>query len=119
MPFPLAIPLAIMAGSAIAGAGANWYSQSKQRELYRYQRGGYERYIANWKRANPGRTMRYPEFEAPGKIRALDTGISQSYASGFGTGSRLVGQFAGGTLYGHNHARSLYGKSSGRSSRYL
>lgn len=119
MPLPLAIPLAIMAGSAIAGAGANWYSQSKQRELYRYQRGGYERALADWHKNVRGRSIRYPEQSYAGHIRALDTGISQSYASGFGTASRLVGQFAGGTLYGRNHARSLYSKSVGRTSRYL
>lgn len=119
MVLPLAVPLAIMAGSAVVGAGANMYSQAKQRELYRYQRGGYERYIENWHKAFPGRTMRYPEFEAPGKIRALDTGISQSYASSLGSGARLAGTLAGGTLYGGRIAHSLYGKSVGHSSRYL
>lgn len=123
MPIPLAIPLVIMAGSAVVGAGANWYSQAKQRDLYRYQRGGYERQLSDYQK-NVGRPIRYPELSYPGHIRALDTGISQSYASSVGTGARLTGQVAGGTIYasnqyGRSRRGSLFSQSSGRSSRWL
>lgn len=115
----VAIPLALMGASAVAGAGANWYSQAKQRELYRYQKGGYERQLEDYRR-NVGRPIRYPELSYPGHIRALDTGISQSYASSIGTGSRLGSTIsAGGFAYGRSASRSLYGGSSGGSSRYL
>lgn len=119
MPLPLVIPLALMAGSAIAGAGANWYSQAKQRELYRYQKGGYERQLADYQK-NVGRPIRYPELSYPGHIRALDTGISQSYAASVGTGARLASTIsAGGFAYGRASGGSLYNQSAGRTSRYL
>lgn len=123
MPVPLIVPLAILAGSAAVGAGANWYSQAKQRDLYRYQKGGYERQLADYNK-NVGRPIRYPELSYPGHIRALDTGISQSYASSVGTGARLTGQVAGGTIYasnqyGRSRNGSLFSKSTGRTSRYL
>lgn len=120
MPIPLAVPLVIMGASAVTGAGANLYSQYKQRELYRYQKGGYERALNDWHKNVPGREIRYPEQSYPGHIRALDTGISQSYAASLGSVSRLTGQLAGGAIYGGNRSgHSLYSKSVGRSSRYL
>lgn len=124
MPIPLAIPLALMGASAVAGAGANWYSQSQQRDLYRYQRNAYVRQEKDWHKNVPGRSIRYPELSYSGHIRALDTGISQSYASSVGTGARLTGQFAGGSIYASNQyglsrGGSLFSQSSGRSSRWL
>lgn len=116
----VAIPLALMGASAVGGAAANWYSQAKQRELYRYQRNAYVRQLEDYNRRNPTRPIRYPELSIPGHIRALDVGISQSYASSFGTGSRLASTLsAGGFAYGRSNSRSLYGRSSGGSSRYL
>lgn len=113
------IPLAIIAGSAAVGAGANLYSQSKQRDLYRYQRNAYERQDRDWHRNVPGREIRYPELSYPGHIRTLDTGISQSYASSVGTGARLAGELAGGYIYGRSNIRSLFGASTGRTSKWL
>lgn len=118
MPLPL-VPIMIGA-SLMAGAGANLYSQYKQRELYRYQRSGYERQLADWKRNTPGRSIRYPELSYPGRIRALDTGISQSYASSIGSGASLGSTLGYGAVSYSRRARSaLYSKSVGHSSRYL
>lgn len=126
MPFPVAA--ALIGGSLLAGYGSQLYSQQKQRELYRYQRGGYERQLRDWHKNVPGRSIRYPEFSYPGHIRALDTGISQSYAASIGSASHMVGT-VGSLGYrrssesyyqsGFNRARSLFGQSTGRSSRYL
>lgn len=116
MPFPL-VALGLIAGSSVVGAGANLYSQYKQRELYRYQRGGYERQLADWQRHNPGRTIRYPELSYPGRIRALDTGISQSYFGSVGTSSHLVRNLASG--YGYSRSSGLFGKVPSRTSRWL
>lgn len=118
MPLP-AVVAGIMIGATAVGAGAKLYSQEKQRELYRYQKKGYERQLEDWHRNVPNRSIRYPELSYPGHIRALDTGISQSYASSVGTVSHLVGQYVGIGSYGSGSARSLYGRSSGRTSRYL
>lgn len=115
MPFPL-IAGAVLAGSALVGAGSNLYSQAKQRDLYRYQRGGYERQYRDFQK-NVGRPIKYPEFSYPGHIRALDTGISQSYASSLGTGARLAGQFATG--YGYARSSGLFGQTPSRTSRWL
>lgn len=116
MPFPL-LAVGLIAGSTLVGAGANLYSQAKQRELYDYQKQGYERYVENWKKANPGKTMRYPELNAPGQIRALDTGISQSYAGSIGsTASAVRGLSAG---YGYARSSGLFGKTPSRTSRWL
>lgn len=121
MPIPLVAlgAMGLMTAGYAGSAYSNLYSQSKQRDLYRYQRGGYERQLADWKRNVPGRTIRYPEFSYPGHIRALDTGISQSYSSSFGTVSRSIGQFGGSAAYGRGVARSLYGRSAGLTSRWL
>lgn len=116
MPFPLAA-VALLAGASAIGSGVNLYSQYKQRELYDYQKNAYERYIDNWKKANPGKTMRYPELNAPGKIRALDTGISQSYAGSIGTASHLAGSLASG--YGYARSSGLFGKVPSKTSRWL
>lgn len=116
MPFPLIVGGAL-AGSAVVSAAANLYSQAKQRDLYRYQKNAYERYVRNWQRANPGKRMRYPELNAPGKIRALDSGISQSYAGSVGTASHLAGNLAAG--YGYARSSGLFGKVPSRTSRWL
>lgn len=116
MPFPL-IAAGLLAGSATVSAGAKFYTQAKQRELYNYQKAGYERYVRNWQKANPGRRMRYPELNAPGHIRALDTGISQSYAGTVGTASNLVGNYSAG--YGYARSSGLFGKVPSRTSRWL
>lgn len=116
MPFPL-VAAGLMAGASVVGSAAKFYSQYKQRELYNYQKNAYERYVRNWEKANPGRRMRYPELNAPGKIRALDTGISQSYASSIGTASHLAGNLAGG--YGYARSSGLFGKVPSRTSRWL
>lgn len=118
MPLPL-VPIMIGA-SLVAGAGANLYSQYKQRELYRYQKQAYERQYEDWKRNVPGRTIRYPELSYPGHIRALDTGISQSYASSIGSGASLGSTLGYGAVsYGRRARFSLYAQSVGRTSRYL
>lgn len=122
MPLPL-IPLII--GSAMAvGAGANIYSQTKQRQLYRYQKQGYERQLADWHKNIPGRTIRYPELSYPGRIRALDTGISQSYASSVGSFASFAGNSVGNyaiskQFYSGSRSSGLYHHSAGHSSRWL
>lgn len=102
------------AGSLI-GAGANLYSQKKQRDLYRYEKAGYERQYADWKKNTPGRSIKYPEFSYPGHIRRLETGISQSYASSVGS---IAGLGRSVSSYGRR-SRSLYSNSTGYTSRYL
>lgn len=109
----------LIVGSALTGAGANLYSQHKQRELYRYQKQGYERAYRQWQHYVPNRRIANPELSYPGHIRALDTGISQSYASSLGSLSSMAGFAGGGLAYRGRSARSLYGGRSGRSSRYL
>lgn len=105
----------------VGGVAANLYSQAQQRKLYRYQRAGYERQYRDWKN-NVGRSreIRYPELSYPGRIRALDTGIRQSYASSLGTLSGF------GSAYGYNRIRnrrvyngSLYFEHTGYASRWL
>lgn len=123
----MGLPLAALAGlyglSAVVGASANLYSQYKQRELYRYRRGAYERQLADlhaWE-TRTGRKVRYPELGPAGKIRALDTGISQSYAGSVGTLSGLAGSIGTSAYYG-GKAAGLYSSSDrGRrsTSRYL
>lgn len=110
---------AALLGSFAVGTGANLYSQYKQRELYRYQRAAYERQLESWHYNVPGRNIAYPELSYPGRIRALDTGISQSYASSLGSVSHLMGYTAGGVAYRSRSNRSLYSGYGGRSSRYL
>ena len=102
-------------GPIVTGAISNLYSQGKQRQLYAYQRGGYERQLADY-RKNVGRPIKYPEFSYPGHIRALDAGISQSYSSSFGT---IAGAVKSIGMAGFPAGRSLYSKSTGRTSRYL
>lgn len=116
MPFPL-VAAGILGAASIGSAAASFYSQSRQRELYRYQRGGYERQYADWRKNVPGRSIRYPEFSYPGKIRALDIGISQSYAGSVGTASNLAGHLASG--YGYARSSGLFGKVPSRTSRWL
>lgn len=77
------LALSTLAGAGM-GAGANLYSQHKQRQLYNYQKAGYERWLNDYAK-NVGRPIRYPELGPEGKMRALDTGISQSYAGTVGT----------------------------------
>lgn len=125
MPLPL-IPIAyaLMASGAVAGAGANIYSQAKQRDLYRYQRGGYERQLQDWHKNVSGRSIRYPETSYEGHIRALNTGISQSYASTLGSIGRSLG-FAGGSALAYQHgvsrnrSRGLYSLSVTPTSRWF
>lgn len=118
MALPL-VPLMIGA-SLMAGAGANLYSQYKQRELYRYQKHDYERQLRDWKKNVPGRTIRYPALSYPGHIRALDTGISQSYASTLGTGAGIGSALGYGAVsYSRRANASLYSRSVGHTSRYL
>lgn len=109
----------LMVGSSAVGTAANLYSQHKQRELYRYQKQGYERAYRQWQYYVPNRKIANPELSYPGHIRALDTGISQSYASSVGSLSSLAGYTGGGMAYRNSASRSLYGGRSGRSSRYL
>lgn len=116
MPFPL-VPLAIMAVSSAVASGANMYSQAKQRELYRYQRGGYERQLADWHKNVPNRSIRYPEQSYPGYIRSLDTGISQSYASTVGSAGGLTRSLSAG--YGYARSGGLFGKIPGPTSKWL
>lgn len=116
MPFPL-VPLAIMAGASAVGYGANLYSQAKQRELYRYQRAGYERQLRDWHKNVPGRTIRYPEQSYAGHIRSLDIGISQSYAGSVGSSSGLTRSLSSG--YGYARSGGLFGKAPSRTSRWL
>lgn len=116
MPFPL-VPLALIAGSSAVATGANLYSQAKQRELYRYQRGGYERQLRDWHKNVPGRSIKYPEQSYAGHIRSLDTGISQSYASSFGSTAGLVRSMSTG--YGLARSGGLFGKIPSRTSRWL
>lgn len=115
MPFPL-VAVGLIAGSSLVGAGANLYSQSKQRDLYRYQRGGYERQYADFQK-NVGRPIRYPELSYPGHIRSIDTGISQSYAGSVHTGSSLVRNLSSG--YGYARSSGLFGKVPSKTSRWL
>lgn len=77
------LALSTLAGAGM-GTGANLYSQHKQRQLYDYQKAGYQRWLNDYAK-NVGRTIRYPELGPEGKMRALDTGISQSLASTVGT----------------------------------
>lgn len=116
MPFPL-VPLALMAAGSAVATGANLYSQSRQRELYRYQRGGYERQLRDWHKNVPGRKIRYPEQSYPGHIRSLDTGISQSYASSAGSVAGFTRNLTAG--YGYARSGGLFGKTPSRTSRWL
>lgn len=116
MPFPL-VAVGLIAGASAVGTGANLYSQYRQRELYRYQRGGYERQLRDWHKNVPNRQIRYPEFSYPGHIRSLDTGISQSYAGSLGAGSSLVRNLSSG--YGYARSSGLFGKTPSRTSRWL
>lgn len=116
MPFPLA-PLAIMAGAGAVATGANLYSQRKQRELYQYQRGGYERQLRDWHKNVRGRSIKYPELSYQGHIRAIDTGISQSYAGSIGSVAGLARNLSSG--YGYARSGGLFGKVPSRTSRWL
>lgn len=73
------LALSTLAGASM-GLGSNLYSQHKQRQLYDYQKAGYQRWLNDYAK-NVGRPIRYPELGPEGKMRALDTGISQSLAS--------------------------------------
>lgn len=115
MVWPL-VALGLIAGSQMVKAGANLYSQSKQRDFYRYQKAGYERQLSDWHRNVPGREIRYPELSYPGHIRALDTGISQSYASSVSSAAGLAGNLAAG--YGYARHGGLF-NSTFKSSRWL
>lgn len=115
MAWPL-VALGLIAGSQLVKAGANLYSQKQQRALFNYQKAGYERQLADWKRNVPGRQIRYPELSYPGHIRAADTGISQSYASSVSTAAGLAGNFATG--YGYARHNGLF-NSTFKSSRWL
>lgn len=118
MAFPL-VPILIGASAGLM-YGSNMYSQYKQRELYRYQKHDYERQLRDWKKNVPGRTIRYPALSYPGHIRALDTGISQSYASSLGSAAG-IGTALGysGLSYSRYTNRSLYSRYVGHTSRYL
>lgn len=116
MPFPLA-PLAVMTGAGLVSAGANLYSQSKQRELYRYQKQGYERQLRDWHKNVPNRSIRYPELSYPGHIRSLDIGISQSYAGSVGSAAGAARNLAAG--YGYSRSGGLFGKTPSRTSKWL
>lgn len=86
--------LPLLALSTLAGAGmglgANLYSQHKQRQLYDYQKAGYQRWLNDYAK-NVGRPIRYPEMGPEGKMRALDTGISQSHASSLASVGGFIG----------------------------
>lgn len=119
MVLPL-IPLALI-GAGLAGSflrmGANLYSQNEQRKLFYYQKGGYERALADWNKnvGSQGRSIRYPELSYEGKMRALDTGISQSYASSVAS---IGSEMQSASMYGSLGA-GLYSSSKFHSSRWL
>lgn len=109
------IPIALMS----FGAGANLYSQYKQRQLYKYQMGAYERQLADYYK-NVGRPIKYPELSYEGRLRALRTGISQSYASSLASLSSYgYGAYASADNYYRHKPGSkqgtyfTYGKMSG------
>ena len=100
------------------------YSNSLSRDLYSYQKAGYERQYADWMKnvGSQGKTIQYPELSYPGHIRALDTASSQSVFDSLGatsrfTGTTLASAYAGARAY--RRGRSLYGQLGGYSSRYL
>lgn len=114
------VPYAAIAGPVLTRYFSNMYSQAKQREFYNYQKKGYERQLEDWHKNVPGREIRYPELSYPGRIRAADTGISQSYASSYSTTANAVSSIGSlGFSAARSVARSLYGGSTGRTSRYL
>lgn len=121
MVLPLLIPLAIGLAGAGISYGANLYSQGVQRDLYRYQKQGYERALSDWNKnvGRPhGRQIRYPEQSFQGNIRSLDAGISQSYASSVASTGQMM-RSAG--MYGGLYQKSagLYDSGNFRSHRWL
>lgn len=113
------IPSAL-AGPILTRYGSNMYSELKQREFYKYQKNAYERQLEDWHRNVPGREIRYPELSFPGRIRAADLGLSQSYARSYSHTANAVSSIGSlGFSAQRSVARSLYGRSTGRSSRYL
>lgn len=108
-----------VSGPIIGTLFNNWESNALQRSYNQYLKKGYERQLNDYNK-NVGRQIRYPELSYAGRIRAMDTGISQSYiadSSATNSAVRSLGVAAGSAIGGRS--RSLYGRSSGRSSRYL
>lgn len=113
-------PYSAVAGPILTRYFTNMYSQAKQRQFYNYQKQAYERQLEDWHRNTPGREIRYPELSYAGRIRAADLGISQSYAASYGTTANAVSSIGSlGFSAQRSVARSLYGGSTGRTSRYL
>ena len=90
------LPLAV--GGLGVSSIAKLYSQANQRKFYNYQRQGYDRQLKDWNRnvGVQGRQIRYPELSYQGKIRGLETGIENSYASSLSSLSGSIG--AGSTI---------------------
>ena len=114
------IPAALI-GAGLSGSlirmGSNLYSQSAQRELYRYQKGGYQRALADWNQnvGSQGRSIRYPELSYEGKLRGLDTSIAQSYASSLAS---IGSEMQSASMYGSLGA-GLYTRGRFHTSRWL
>lgn len=94
----MGIPLSLLGltaglGGMAVSTGANLYSQSRQRDLYRYQRSGYERQLNDWNKnvGSQGRNIRYPELSYQGAINRLSTDIDTSYASSVGSVGGSIG----------------------------